>query len=599
MNYPKEFLQDLNDKTDIVSLAMQYTEPKPAGLDFVCKCPFHSEKTASLHLYTRDNSFYCFGCGTGGTALHFLMNAEGYTFTEAVAELAKRAGLPLPDPDRDSEEYKKTLQRARILEMNRASARFFRDVLWGLGEAGQMYGEAGLDGRIYLGARGVSEKIAKKFGLGYAPKSFDALKKHLRSKGYYDNEMTAAGLMASKDKVSASGEQYVSSYDKFRGRLMFPIIDLQGNVAGFSGRLTDPADTRGAKYLNSPETPVFRKREICFALNFARETVIKEHVDYVLLCEGNLDVVSLYQAGFKTAAATLGTAVTDYHALLLRDRLKGLKKVITVFDSDAAGQKATEKALRILQDAGVTVDVLTFDAPDAKDPDEYIKKYGAEAFAKLLENSTPKLDYQLKQLIAQSDTATVDGRNILFQKGCKFIAQSVEKYNEGVLSGELARVCGVSEESVRNEVGRQRFYIKRGEQKQAEEKLVYGGEGRKHAYAMSESMGNLRAKKRLNLEKNLVGCLIYGGEINAELVLKACAVITPDTFADEFCRKLYTAVAETVKTAKALSDTEKIALSRLSAEFTQSEWGIIQRMRSNPLFDPNTFEAILTNFQNL
>ncbi|GHU45919.1 hypothetical protein FACS1894120_1710 [Clostridia bacterium] len=595
MNYPKEFLQDLNDKSDIVSIAMQYAEPKPAGLDYVCKCPFHSEKTASLHLYTADNSFYCFGCGTGGTAVHFLMNAEGYTFTEAVAELAKRAGMAVPDPDRDSDEYKKTLQRSRIFEMNRTAAKFYRDILWGLGDAGGRYADAGLDGRIYLGARGVSEQIAKRFGLGYAPKTFDALKSHLRANGYYDREMLAAGLMASKDGMSASGEAYVSVYDKFRGRLMFPIIDLQGNVAGFSGRITDKTDERSAKYLNSPETAVFRKREICFALNFVRKAVSAggnagERADYVLLCEGNLDVVSLHQAGFTTAAATLGTAVTDFHARLLRDRIKGLKRVITVFDSDAAGQKATEKALRILSEAGITADVLTFDHEDAKDPDEYIKKYGGAAFANLLANSTPKLDYQLKRLIAEADTATVDGRQILLQRGCKFIAQTIDKNSDKVLISELARACQTGEDGVRGETDRQRFFLERDKKKRAEEQNIYGGTGRKHTSSMGEGIAAVRRGRRINLEKELLRLLMCGGEIDTALVRTTALSVPPHTFADEFCRKLYESVAGLVNMA---GESAKITMSQLSAEFSPEEWGIIQGIRNDIQVDDKQRESML------
>lgn len=323
MPLPDEFLQTVKDSNEITSVMSTYVSLKRAGRDSVCLCPFHSEKTPSCHIYTDTQSFYCFGCGAGGDVITFIRLIENLDYIESVKFLAQRAGIPMPEDDRDQSGRIKQ----RLLEINREAARFYRDVL---------ISEKGEEGRRYLAERRLTENTVRKYGLGYAPDSWDCLKRHMMAKGYGEDELLAAALISRSQKGT--------TYDKFRHRIMFPIIDRRGNIIAFGGRALE-ADAL-AKYLNSDETPVFHKRSGLFSLNFAKNTKEK----FLILCEGYMDVISLNQAGFDNAVATLGTAITPEQARLMRQYCE---QVVISYDSDVAGQKATMKAINLLSDAGV------------------------------------------------------------------------------------------------------------------------------------------------------------------------------------------------------------------------------------------------------
>lgn len=403
---PDSFLLELKYRTDIEQLIGGYTQLKRSGRNLTGLCPFHSEKSPSFVVYTENQSFYCFGCGAGGDAITFVRRAENLDYLEAVRLLADRAGLPMPDDGADDAQRR---QRMRIQEMNREAARWFHQ---------QLMSDVGRRARAYLVDRGLSKATVTRFGLGYAPDRWNALTDYLRSKGYTTEEMTAAYLVQTNKKGH--------SYDVFRDRIIFPIIDLRGSVIAFGGR---NLGEHGPKYLNSGDTPVFKKSRNLFALNFAKKSARKE----LILAEGYMDVIALHQGGFDNAVATLGTALTSEQARLVAQYTD---QVIISYDSDGPGQEATRRATGILEQAGLKVRVLTMTG--AKDPDEYIKKFGAQKFELLLNDSRNVLDYQIEQLRSQYDVTQSDGKVSFLQAFVRLMAQTANPIQREVY---LSRIC--------------------------------------------------------------------------------------------------------------------------------------------------------------
>ena len=351
---------------------------RKSGANLFGLCPFHSEKTPSFSVSPDKQIYHCFGCGKGGGVISFIMEIENLSFPEAVAFLARRANMPLPEQENDRESKK----RARIYALNRDAARFFYE---------QMNTPAGERARAYMAQRGIGRTTATNFGLGCAPDEWSALERAMRDKGYTDYELFDAGLV----KKGKRG----GYYDTFRNRLMFPVIDVQGRVIGFSGRILGED---GPKYLNSPETTVFNKGSNLFALNLAKKT----KSGYILLTEGNIDVVSLHQAGFDSAVASLGTSLTPEQARLIS---RYTSEVILAYDNDGAGQKASQRAISILEKLDLKVRVLQMSG--AKDPDEYIRLKGPEAFARLIEGSENQVEYRLAQIAKKYDLS-VDAQKV-------------------------------------------------------------------------------------------------------------------------------------------------------------------------------------------
>ena len=332
------FLQELKSYSDIEQVVSSYVHLKRRGRVATGLCPFHSEKTPSFTVYPDNQSFYCFGCGAGGDVITFIRRIENLEYVEAVRFLAQRAGMAMPEDTRDDGMAR---LKARVLELNRTLARFYHSCLRG------PQGKPGLD---YLHGRGLTNQTIIRFGLGYAPDSWDAACKYLRSRGFTDDEMVSAA-------VAARGKSG-GLYDSFRNRAMFPIIDLRGNVIGFGGRVM--GDAKGPKYLNSSDTPVFKKSRNLFALNFAKAS----KREGLILCEGYMDVIAMHQAGFDNAVATLGTALTSEQSRLIAQYAQG---VTLSYDSDGAGQAATRRAVGLLGEVGVKIKVLSITG--AKDPD--------------------------------------------------------------------------------------------------------------------------------------------------------------------------------------------------------------------------------------
>jgi len=419
---PESFLQELIERNDIVDVVGSYVHlTKRSGSNQFGLCPFHSEKTGSFAVNASRQTYHCFGCGKGGGVINFIMEIEGLSFPDAVEMLAKRAGMQMPEQENSSESRK----RKRLLELNRDAARFFWDCL---------SSEKGKAAQEYMARRGISGKTAKSFGLGYAPDSWDSLLKAMRDKGYRDFELFDAGL-AKKGKNGGY-------YDVFRNRLMFPVIDVKGDVIAFSGRtLGDDA----AKYMNSPETAVFSKSRNLFAMNLAK----KSKCGYIILVEGNVDVVSLHQAGFDSAVASLGTSLTPEQARLIS---RYSNEVVIAYDGDGAGTKAAERAIRIFEKLDVRVRVLAL--KDAKDPDEYIKLKGADAFRNLLESSENHMEYRLQSIRSRYDLSNDEQRIEYVKEAERAAAALSDKVKREVYSKRIAETARLSEQTVMDDVER-------------------------------------------------------------------------------------------------------------------------------------------------
>ncbi len=419
---PHSIIEDLKHRCDLVDVISSYIPLKRAGSNMNGLCPFHSEKSPSFTVFTGgEPHFYCFGCGAGGDVISFVMRMENLDYRSALEFLAKRAGITLPD-DRGDE--KREVGRKRILEMNLCAARFFRDCLF--------HDAIGAPGRAYLEKRQLPSVVARRFGLGYAPQSFGALHDHLRKNGFSDEEMILGYCCAKSQKGNV--------YDIFRGRLMFPIIDVTGNIVAFGGRVLDDSKP---KYLNSSDTPAFKKSRNLFALNFAKNHAEKR----LILCEGYMDVITLHAAGFENAVATLGTAITPEHARIIR---KYTENVILAYDSDGAGQTATNKALRILADAGVDARVIKMEG--AKDPDEYIKKFGRDKFAALMDAGRTRFDFKLDNILAAHDLSVSEEKIKAAQEICAEIAGVYSGVEREIYTAKAAAVLGLEEKNIRDDV---------------------------------------------------------------------------------------------------------------------------------------------------
>ena len=424
MPIPEKFLDELTERNDIVDVVSQYVRlTKKSGSNMFGLCPFHSEKTPSFSVSPDKQIYHCFGCGKGGGVINFIMEIENLGFQDAVAFLARRVNMTVPEEADNAE----TSRRKRMLELNRDAARFFYS---------QLIGPSGGPGRDYVERRGISGTMVKNFGLGFAPDSWSALLDAMEKKGYTPQEMFEAGLI----KRGRNG----GWYDTFRNRLMFPVIDVRGSVIGFSGRILGEGEP---KYLNSPETPVFSKSHNLFALNLAK----KSKSGYIILTEGNIDVVSLHQAGFDSAVASLGTSLTAEQARLI-SRYTG--EVVLCYDSDEAGKKAASRGISILEKLDLKVRVLQLSG--AKDPDEYIKKFGPDAFRNVLEGSAGQVEYRLKTVEEQHPPTTDEGRVDYLRAAAALLAALPNQVEREVYSARVAEKAAVSREAVVSEVERLR-----------------------------------------------------------------------------------------------------------------------------------------------
>lgn len=440
MAFPTSFIDELLARNPIEDVVSSYVSLSSKSGRLWGLCPFHSEKTPSFSVSDEKQMYYCFGCHKGGGVINFVMEIENLDYPDAVRFLARRANLTVPE---DSNYVSTSSKKTRLLEVNRQAARFFNANL------SEPDGQEAL--RYLKEKRGLKNGTITRFGLGYAKNSWDSLLKELKKRGFTEDEIIDAGLAIR----SGSGK---GCYDRFRNRVMFPIIDVAGNVIAFGGRVLDDSTP---KYLNSPDTLAFSKRKNLFAINYAKKTKL----GYFILTEGNMDAVSLHQAGFDCAVASCGTALTDEQAKLIS---KYVDEVIIAYDGDEAGTMATQKAINILNKAELKVRVLKM--PGAKDPDEYIKKNGADAFRLLVERAENHIEYRLLNLQHQYDLTQDDNKVEFLKEAVKLVATLPNAVQREVYATRAAEAAGVSVDSVMSEVQRS-LKTRRRKENKAQEKV--------------------------------------------------------------------------------------------------------------------------------
>lgn len=502
---PELFIQQLKQSCDMERIVSGYLPLKKKGRYLVGLCPFHSEKSPSFYVYPQNQSFYCFGCGAGGDVITFIRRIENLEYMEAVKLLADRCGLELP-MDSDQSDARSMLKK-RVLEINRESARFFHSCLMS---------EQGRQAYEYLISRGRDRKTIRHFGLGYAPAGWDGLLNHLRAKGFSDNDMLEANVVT-KGKYGP--------HDRFSNRVIFPIIDLRGNVVAFGGRALDD---KGAKYLNSSDTPVFKKSKTLFALNFAKTSKRPG----LILSEGYMDVIAIHQAGFDNAVATLGTALTEEQARLISQYAE---RVVLAYDSDGPGQAATKRAMNIFDEVGVKVSVLSMTG--AKDPDEFIKKYGTERFAMLLDNSRNPVEFELSKLRTTYDTAQADGKVGYLKEACKLFAGIRNPVEREVYITQTANELAISPQAIKAQIENldKRESYRQRKQQRADTNIYIG--------RMAAAKDDLQRRTNLRYamaEEGVLFCLMK----NPDSYPQVSSRVSEQDFITDINRQLYLALSQ-------------------------------------------------------
>lgn len=502
---PELFIQQLKQSCDMERIVSGYLPLKKKGRYLVGLCPFHSEKSPSFYVYPQNQSFYCFGCGAGGDVITFIRRIENLEYMEAVKLLADRCGLELPMDSDQSDE--RSMLKKRVLEINRESARFFHSCLMS---------EQGRQAYEYLISRGRERKTIRHFGLGYAPAGWDGLLNHLRTKGFSDNDMLEANVVT-KGKYGP--------HDRFSNRVIFPIIDLRGNVVAFGGRALDD---KGAKYLNSSDTPVFKKSKTLFALNFAKTSKRPG----LILAEGYMDVIAIHQAGFDNAVATLGTALTEEQARLISQYAE---RVVLAYDSDGPGQAATKRAMNIFDEVGVKVSVLSMTG--AKDPDEFIKKYGTERFAMLLDNSRNPVEFELSKLRTTHDTAQADGKVGYLKEACKLFAGIRNPVEREVYITQTANELAISPQAIKAQIENldKRESYRQRKQQRADTNIYIG--------RMAAAKDDLQRRTNLRYamaEEGVLFCLMK----NPDSYPQVSSRVSEQDFVTDINRQLYLALSQ-------------------------------------------------------
>lgn len=533
MAIPNEFINEVKARNDITEVIGGYVNLKRNGRTSKGLCPFHSEKTPSFTVFGDTSSFYCFGCQAGGDVIGFIRRIENLDYVEAIKFLANRAGMQMVEENKNDGLSK---MRLRIREQNREAGRFFYRAL---------YSPEGRQALDYFHGRGLSDETIRHFGLGWSPDSWDALARHLGNLGYKHEEILAADL----GYKSRNG----GVIDRFRNRVMFPIIDLQGSVIGFGGR-NFTEDARGGKYVNTSDTLIYKKTNNLFAMNFAKNSKSNE----LILCEGYMDVIALHQAGFTNAVAALGTAVTPQQAQLMA---KYTDKVVLSQDGDEAGQKSINRSIPIMKDAGLNVRVLEIQG--AKDPDEFIRKYGPERFKNLLDGCANDIEYSIMRIKNKYNIATDDGRLHYLQEVCTFLS-GLNPLEREVYAVRVADGLKIEKSVVLSQAEAQ------ARRKNYEEK-------RREFRDMAQSTAGIGDKVNPERSKHLKGaiaedallCLLFSHQ---DLIAKAAAAIKPGEFVTDFSRRVY---EQFVNLAQ---DGQEVTVSLLAQQFSESETAEIVRI---------------------
>lgn len=556
MPIPEEFIQELKLRSDIADVISGYVNLKKAGRNLVGLCPFHNEKTPSFSVSPENGFFHCFGCGAGGDVITFIKRIENLDYIDAVKFLAQKAGMSVPE---DNKNDGLTRFRNRIYEANREAARFFHKML---------YTNEGSKALEYLRGRQLSEKTIIHFGLGYSPKSRYELVNYLKSKGFTNNELIQANLANKSDRG------YL--FDRFSDRVMFPIMDLRGNVIAFGGRIMSDMKP---KYLNTSDTPAFNKSRNLFALQFAKNKANGQ----LILVEGYMDVIALHQAGFENAVATLGTALTQEQATVIK---RYCDEVVICYDADDAGQKATSRAISILRPTGLHIKILT--VPSGKDPDEFIKSYGEQGparFRMLLEKSGNDADFRLRKLREKYNTDITEQRVEFLTEAAKLISSFDNSIEQDIYISRLAGELEVEKNAIKQQVMRyrkknSREYIKR------EQREIQNNLSARNDRINTEKAYNLRAA---NAEEALIALLMYNPDA-AQSVFKR---LLPEKFITSFNRKVY----ETIK--KRADAGFDFSITDISGEFSNDEMSRITKLlashprETDPVSAANDYIAVL------
>lgn len=502
---PHEYVEEVVRRNDITDVVASYVQLRHRGRTHTGLCPFHSEKTPSFVVYPETQSFYCFGCGAGGDVITFIKKINNLDYVEAVKYLAGRAGMPMPEED-----DKVGRLRSRVLSVNKETARFFYEQLNAPTEEAKA-------ARAYWRGRGLSDSTIRRFGLGYAPNDFKALRMHLRSKGYTEEEMLAAGV----EKRSEKG----NVYDAFRGRVMTPIFDLRGNVIAFGGRVLG---NEKPKYINSPETLVYKKSKAMFALNIAKKSTSRRYI----LCEGYMDVISLHQAGFDTAVAACGTALTAEQVRLLAEYAD---EVVLCYDSDEAGQKATARSLGLFSESPVKVSVLNI--PNAKDPDEFIKKFGHDAFDRLLNGTSNAIEYKIQKVRGKYEISRAADRVEYIKEVIRILADGVSPTERDIYAGRLAEETDVAKAAILNQLDAAIKAGRRRKQRQFERDLLNQGLGADIKLPYN-TMNGEKALGVASAEQQLIAAMVK----NPDFITTVEKRLAPEQFLMEDMGEAYRAI---------------------------------------------------------
>lgn len=549
-----EIVDEILARTEIEQVIGSYVSLKRAGSNLVGLCPFHSERTPSFTVFPAQNNFYCFGCGVGGDAITFIKKQENLEFEDAVEHLARRAGITIRREVTTGEGRR--FDRKRFFEMNALAARFFHARLLDDNPKSK-------DALRYLTEkRGLSMATVKHFGLGFAPDDFGALTSYMMSKGYTEDELTSGFLCGRSQKTG-------KLYDSFRNRVMFPIIDVSGNVIAFGGRVMDDSLP---KYKNSSDTPVFKKSRNLFALNYARNYCAER----LILCEGYMDVIALHAAGFPYAVATLGTAITPEQARMMTNYTK---RVIISYDSDEAGQKAAMRALKLFEETGMDVKVLKMTG--AKDPDEFIKSYGAKKFEDLLNGSRTKFDYNVERVFAKHDITTPQGRIEACAELCGVIAGFSSKTEREVYISELSKRLEIPADTIRSDLehklSRKRYEEKKEESKAVMQRLTGFGDRINPDYA--------KAPAAAKSEETVLGMLLLYPEHRARVFRRSD--LSEDDFYTDFGKRVFKYILD----AEASGGPDSLQANQF---FTPEEIGRMTRMKRQRLELSDNGDAVFS-----
>lgn len=535
MPFSREFIEEVKRRSEIEDVVGKYVRLKRAGSNVVGLCPFHNEKTPSFTVFPQTNSFYCFGCGAGGDVFSFIMRAEGLDYPGAVEFLARSAGVPLEERHDDS--GRPTVKRERVLDCNREAARLFYAAL---------QSPSGAQARAYLTEqRRLTEQTIRRFGIGYAPDSWDFLHSRLTAKGYTDEELKAAFLCG----ISQKGHPY----DVFRNRVIFPIFDLNGEVVAFAGRRLNEKDER--KYVNTSDTPAFKKSKVIFGMNFAK----RSEAGSLIVCEGPIDAIALQQAGFDNAVATQGTAIT---AEQVRTMSRFVKTVYLAYDIDKAGRNATMKAINLFTQVGVSAKVIDL-GTEVKDPDEYIKKFGADAFRRRLDASAGQVDFRIDEILNRYSLSIPDEKLHAIDELTTLAAGIYSKSEREVYIARMAEKTGISAAALSEDAAKK---AKKAEEKQKAER-------RRQTVNATLGYGDRINRDRLTyatgalLEERLLACMLS----NPALAAEACKSLSEDDFLTAFGRKVFTTFAEE------FSDGTEVVLSKDGA-LTPEEISALARL---------------------